>query len=362
MKHRNLIAVLCLISAFILPINAELKYVDASRLTLIGKVMPTPENVYHRVDTVKYNDMPFQVKRLFTHSAGLVVSFKTNSPTVAARWTTKGKGVMGNVTPICDRGLDLYMNDGGKWIPVGAGTPSAGKAEQERVITKNLKPGVHRFLLYLPLFEEVRSLEIGVDEGAFIEAEPSPFRHTVLMYGSSILHGACASRSGLAYPARMSRNTGINFVNYGLSGNGKMEAAVADMLKDIDADAFILDCMPNPSPEEITERTQYLVNTIRKYHQGTPIIMIETYMRENGYSDQAVHDRCTRQGEAFVKQYELLKKQGIKDLYLIRDNHDIGTDHEGSVDGTHPNDLGFDRMVEQYQPQIMRILKKYGIK
>ncbi len=114
MEHRNLIAVLCLISAFILPINAELKYVDASRLTLIGKVMPTPENVYHRVDTVKYNDMPFQVKRLFTHSAGLVVSFKTNSPTVAARWTTKGKGVMGNVTPICDRGLDLYMNDGGK--------------------------------------------------------------------------------------------------------------------------------------------------------------------------------------------------------------------------------------------------------
>ena len=71
MEHRNLIAALCMISAFILPINAELKYVDASRLTLIGKVMPTPENVYHRVDTVKYNDMPFQVKRLFTHSAGL---------------------------------------------------------------------------------------------------------------------------------------------------------------------------------------------------------------------------------------------------------------------------------------------------
>ena len=63
-----------------------------------------------------------------------------------------------------------------------------------------------------------------------------------------------------------------------------------------------------------------------------------------------------------MKQYELLKKQGIKDLYLIRDNHAIETDHEGSVDRTHPNDLGFDRMVEQYQPQIMRILKKYGIK
>ena len=131
MEHRNLIAVLCLISAFILPINAELKYVDASRLTLIGKVMPTPENVYHRVDTVKYNDMPFQVKRLFTHSAGLVVSFKTNSPTVAARWTTKGKGVMGNVTPICDRGLDLYMNDGGCRHSVGRKSGARAGHHQE---------------------------------------------------------------------------------------------------------------------------------------------------------------------------------------------------------------------------------------
>ena len=84
---------------------------------------------------------------------------------------------------------------------------------------------------------------------------------------------------------------GITLVNYGLSGNGKMEAAVDDMLKDIDADAFILDCMPNPSPEEITERTQYSVNTIRKYHQGTPIIMIETYMRENGYRLKLCNDR-----------------------------------------------------------------------
>ena len=356
MEHRNLIAALCMISAFILPINAELKYVDASRLTLIGKVMPTPENVYHRVDTVKYNDMPFQVKRLFTHSAGLVVSFKTNSPTVAARWTTKGKGVMGNVTPICDRGLDLYMNDGGKWIPVGAGTPSAGKAEQERVITKNLKPGVHRFLLYLPLFEEVRSLEIGVDEGSFIEAEPSPFRHTVLMYGSSILHGACASRSGLAYPARMSRNTGINFVNYGLSGNGKMEAAVADMLKDIDADAFILDCIPNPSVDEICDRTINFIKTIRDKHTDAPIIVIQSVTREKGNFNMKICKMVKEQNRAIEDQIHILHKLGFKNLYLIKENHFLGTDHEGTVDGVHPSDLGFERMLEKIKPALAEIL------
>ena len=58
---------------------------------------------------------------------------------------------------------------------------------------------------------------------------------------------------------------------------------------------------------------------------------------------------------------ELLKKQGVPDLYLIRDQQAIGTDHEGSLDGVHPNDVGFERMAKQYGPQLMEILKKYGI-
>ncbi|OUN72689.1 SGNH/GDSL hydrolase family protein [Barnesiella sp. An55] len=356
------IALCCLMPLLVWPANKNLKYVEASSLTLVGKAMPTPANVYHRVDVEKYSDMPKHVKNLFTYSAGLAVSFKTNSPTVVARWTTEGKRVMGNMTPIAQRGLDLYMYSDDGWMPVGVGTPTAGKTEHECCLVKNLKSGEHRFLLYLPLFDEITSLEIGVDSAAVITAEPSPFRHTILIYGSSILHGASASRAGLAYPARMARNTGFNFVNFGLSGSGKMEPAVANMLKDVRADAFVLDCMPNPLPEEITERTQYLVKTIREHHPGVPIILVETFMREDGYSDQQMHERCIRQSEAFIEQYELLKKEGVKDIYLIRDNHAIGTDHEGSIDGTHPNDLGFDRLVRQYQPQIMKILKRYGIR
>lgn len=356
------IALCCLMPALVWSANENLKYVDASGLTLVGKAMPTPANVYHRVDVEKYGNMPKRVKTLFTYPAGLAVSFKTNSSTVVARWTTAGKRVMGNMTPIAQRGLDLYMYDDEGWMPVGEGVPTAGKTQHESRLVKALKPGEHRFLLYLPLFDEITSLEIGVDSASVITADSSPFRHRVLMYGSSILHGACASRAGLAYPARMARNTGINFVNFGLSGSGKMEPAVADMLKDVEADAFVLDCMPNPSPEEITERTHYLVKTISEHHPGVPIIMIETFMREDGYSDQQMHERCVRQSEAFIAQYEQLKKEGVKDLYLIRDNHAIGTDHEGTIDGTHPNDLGFDRLVQQYQPQIMKILKRYGIR
>lgn len=54
------------------------------------------------------------------------------------------------------------------------------------------------------------------------------------------------------------------------------------MIADIEADAFILDCAPNPSPEEITERTASFINTIRGKHPTTPIIIIQGIIREAG--------------------------------------------------------------------------------
>lgn len=362
MKQLILCVALSLIPAWVWAAGDGLNYVDAQQLTLVGKAMPTPANPYHRVDTAKYRDMPGPVKKLYTHPTGLAVCFQTNSTTVAARWETRGKSVANHMTPVAHRGLDLYMySDGDGWIPVGVGRPAIGQTCSECRMAQNLQPVEHRFLLYLPILEELLSLEVGIDSTATIEAIPSPFRHTVLVYGSSILHGECASRPGLTYPARLSRSTGINFVNYGVSGNGKMETSVADMMKDIEADAFVLDCMPNPSPQEITERTSYLVKTLREHHPGVPIILIESYMREKGYSDRQVYDRCRQQSKAFVEQYELLKEQGVPDLYLIRDRQAIGTDHEGSLDGVHPNDVGFERMARQYEPQLMEILHRYGI-
>jgi precorrin-3B methylase len=51
-------------------------------------------------------------------------------------------------------------------------------------------------------------------------------------------------------------------------------------VRDIDADAFILDCIPNPSPKEITERAVDFVMTLREKHPDTPIIIIQTLIRE----------------------------------------------------------------------------------
>lgn len=333
-------------------------YISASNFTLVGKIFST-KNIYHRIDTVDYPTLPPAVKRLLTNSAGLAISFKTNSTAISAKWSTSSRKPSANMTAIAFEGLDLYIKKDGKWQFAGVGKPNGNTTDTNLV--KNMNNGEKECLLYLPLYDETTNLEIGIDSGAMIKASPDPFQKRILIYGSSILQGASASRPGMAYPARLSRETGLNFLNLGLSGSAKMEKAVVDMIAPITADAFILDCVPNSSPKEITERTAYMINTIQKHHPKTPIIVIQSIVRENGSFDQSIGQKVKEQNKNIKQEIEKLQQAGVKDLYLILDTNLLGDDHEGSVDGTHPNDLGFDRMLQQLKPQIMDILKKYDV-
>ena len=301
-------------------------YVPAQELLLVGKAT-TEGEYFHRVDTAKYCTMPPAVKKLFTNSAGLAISFTTNSPVIKAKWTVPDNYQLPNLTRIAQKGLDLYIKRDGKWQFAGVGMPG----------------GV--------------TTEIGVSSDAHIRKGENPFKKKIVVYGSSILQGASASRPGMAYPARLSRSSGYNFINLGLSGNGKMEKEVAGMLANIDADAFILDCIPNPSPKEITERAVGFVMTLREKHPDTPIIIIQTLIRETGNFNQKARENVKQQNEAIAEQVEVLRKKGVKNLYFIKEDRFLGTDHEGTIDGTHPNDLGFDRMLKKYKPAISKILK-----
>lgn len=357
-----IVLTLCLVIIGVIPLCgqdiAKQVYYDAREFTLIGKAAPTPE-FYHRVDTAKYNDLPAVVKRLFTNSSGLAIMFKTNSNVISAKWSTVNPRSMNNMTDIAHKGLDLYIKRNGKWIFAGVGRPTGNSTKAELV--NYMADGEKECLLYLPLYDELKSLEIGISESCYIKPIPNPFSRQVIIYGSSIVQGASASRPGMAYPARMSRSLGIDFINFGLSGNGKMEGTVADMIKDMKAEAYILDCVPNPNPEEITERTAYLVKTIRKHHPKAPIIMISGGWRENANFNVKLKEQVLKKNENFKKEYEKLKDSGVKDLYYIEGNR-LGDDHEGSTDSIHPNDLGFERMLQEIQPAIADILHQHGIK
>lgn len=336
-----------------------LNFTNADQLTLIGKSEDTP-NRYDRMDTNKYKGLPARVAQLLSNSAGLAISFKTNSKVIGAKWCVSNSRALANMVPTAQKGVDLYIKNGDKWQFAGIGRVS-GTCNAEILISR-MDDTEKECLLYLPLYDKVEKVEIGIEKKATISSNGNPFSKRVLIYGSSIVQGTGASRPGMAYPARLSRHTGINFINLGLSGSAKMEPEVAAMVASVEADAYILDCVPNTNPQLITERTANLVHTIRSSRPDAPIIVVQSLIRETGYWDKVLGAQVKQQNINVQKEVLSLLQKGIKNLYFITSENMIGNDHEGTIDGTHPNDLGYDRMITHIQPLITGILNQHGIR
>lgn len=363
---KQLFTKLYLISAFITTSlsayaqeESKLTFYPSAQFTLNGKVFTTAEK-FQRVDSTVYADLPAAVKNRLTHSAGLTISFKTNSKNIAAKWCVTSAKAANNLTPIANKGLDLYIKKDGKWIFAGVGRPN--KTCSEYTLVQNMDGTEKECLLYLPLYDELKSLEIGIDNEAKIVALDNPFKKRILIYGSSIVHGASAARPGIAYPAILSRRMGLDFINLGISGAAKMEPAAAKMVSDVTADAYIMDCAPNPTPEQIKARTEDFAKTIRKAHPNKPIIFIQSIVREQGNFDLKVKETVSRQNDEFLAAFNRLKSAGMKDIYMIKADHLTGDDHETSTDGIHPNDLGFYRMANEIGSHLTKIFAQYNIK
>ena len=336
----------------------QLKYITDKNFTVQGKAFNNAP-FYHRIDTNKYAKLPTKVKELLTAPAGLYVAFKSNTSQIKLDWTTRSTYLGANTTGIMARGLDLYIKENGKWIFAGAALPNQQNIKSEYDIVKNLTKTEKEFMLYLPLWNEITDLKIGIDASANFINQPISYKKKIVVYGSSIVQGASASRPGMNYPSILTRKTGYEFINLGLSGNAKIEIELAEMIKDIQGvDLFILDCVPNSSADEINARTISFVKLLRKFHPKTPILMIESLIRPMSKFDQVSHENVTKQNQAYRNQYEALIKQGEKNLYLLKGDHLIGSDNEGSTDGTHPNDLGFDRLSTAIEKKVNEILSK----
>lgn len=176
------------------------------------------------------------------------------------------------------------------------------------------------------------------------------------MLGSSIVHGFSASRPGMTLPARMSHATGIDFINLGISGECKLQLALADAIANTQADAFLLDCFSNPSSDEIEKYFDDFVARIRINHPQIPLIFVQTLIRESGNFNLKLYSfERRKRWMAEQKMGQLMKSDPY--VYFINPGMDVGCDHEGTIDGIHPTDLGFTRIIEGIQTEIIEILK-----
>jgi len=245
-------------------------------------------------------------------------------------------------------GLDLYARlPSGQWRWLAVGQPTA--QSNQVALIKDLPCAKRDYLLYLPLYNGLRSLEIGIPDAATI-TEPSTWgpgkRKPILFYGTSILQGASASRPGMVHSAILGRRFGFPTINLGFSGAGKMEPTMAGLLAELDPSVYVLDCLPNLHAPEVTERVVPFVNRLRQAHPHTPIVLVE----DRRYSDSFLVFRKRQANDenhaALRAAFAALKKARVRNLYYVPGDELLGNDGEGTVDSSHPNDLGFMRQAD----------------
>jgi len=296
---------------------------------------------------------------LSRHSSGMSVRFKTNSSNITIRYQVEGSLSMPHMPATGVSGVDLYArNSSGNWRWCRG---SRDFSDSIRYEFKQLEGNVGVYYLYLPLYNHVKWLHIGVDEQAEFSFLSIPEEKPVVVYGTSIAHGACATRPGLSWTNMVSRQLDYPLLNLAFSGNGRLESELIDLLTEIDAAVYVLDCLPNlVNPEtypkeELKERVKSSVRKLKARRPMVPVLLVD----HAGYVDGEIQTEraraYTRVNQIQWEAYQQLLMEGIEGLFYLPIDA-IKLQIDDTVDGTHPNDIGMQRYADGYVPVLQEIL------
>jgi hypothetical protein len=340
----------------------NMNFVSVDELMLIGQGFAESHVKNGRLPVAMEKEFRPALYNLGTNSAGIAVRFSSNSTAIAIRWTVRGDNTMNHMASTGIKGLDLYSLDKGKWYYAGTARPT--EKTSTGIVVRNLSGDMREYIAYFPLYDGVESVEIGVEQDAVIgkpvdnhltkrqEAKP------VVFYGTSITQGGCASRPGMAYPSILGRMLNRETVNLGFSGNGKLDFSLAEAICRIDAEAVVIDCLPNNTAQTVRDSAYRFITHIAKAKPAMKIFMLENpeypFTRFNLKTRQDIAET----NKEWKRLYSMLKKEGFRQIVYVNAHGLTGSDGEATVDGVHFTDLGFLRYAEGLFPY----LKKYSVK
>lgn len=294
------------------------------------------------------------------NTSGGRLRFTTNSPYIVLKVEYDSYGLMDHMPSTGSSSFDLYLDEDGKswfystfrrdvWAKEGFESivylPNYVRGEQKW--SRNPK-AEYSVTINFPLYNMVNKLYIGLQEGCSITA-PMPYREEkkVVYYGSSITQGGCASRPGNSYQAMISRRFNWDYLNLGFSGNAKGEQTMIDYIAGLDMSVLVMDYDHNaPTVEHLRNTHEHMFREIRKAHPELPIVLVSKpdFKHIDGMDDAAYERK-----EIIRTTYNNAIAAGDKKVYFL-DGETLfeGADLDScTVDGCHPNDLGFFRMAQK---------------
>ncbi len=334
------------------------------------KVYTMPSNpfdlygVYYNNEEGRFERIPLEVCKsanpamqiLYKHTAGGRIRFATDSSFIGinAKWNDRWS--MCHMPLTGEAGFYLFeeTKKGKKLIAGFRPDP-----HEEKGFFKSVKRPrkMTYYELYFPLYNEVLSLEIELTEKATV-GHGLPYKNVkpILYYGSSITQGGCASRPDNSYQSMIEKMNNINYVNYGFSGACKGDESVVDYITNVDCSVFVCDYDHNSDTPELKERHFKVYETFRKKHPTTPFLIVTRPDFYTPVNKKAI----TWAKTAFVvvkETYDRAIALGDKNVYFL-DGRKFFPKNERewcTVDGVHPNDLGFYKMAKGIYKKLVEI-------
>lgn len=325
------------------------------------------ESTYDRLPKELKNEVREPLWELSKQTAGLLIRFRSDAHEIKVRYKVRGEIAMSHMPATGVSGLDLYTKNS-----EGAVLWCRGKYSFKDTIQyhfKNLDPKDkyhdqgREYQLFLPLYNSVEWLEIGIPDNFRFEPLALRKENPIVVYGTSITQGACASRPGMAWTSILSRKMDRPLINLGFSGNGRLENEMIDFMNTIDAKVYVLDCLPNltlnkdRTSEEVYQRIITSVNKIKQSHPETPILLVDHAGYSDGSTNKVRYNTYSELNKINQKAFKKLNSEGIKNIYLLS-KEELHLGMEDFVDGTHPSDLGMMNYALAIEKKIRMILNE----
>lgn len=318
------------------------------------------DGVYRRLPVDLPEAFPEAVDSLADCTAGGQVRFQSDTTRLAVRVRLPGPADMVHMPATGQCGFDLYIGPAGKQRYYNTAKYDLKESQYEVLLFEHKAKEMRNFALNFPLYKGVDEMRVGVEPGAEILPPPAySVEGPIVIYGTSITQGGCASRPGSAYTNILSRRLNAEVVNLGFSGSGKGEPEVARVISLIPHPSLlVLDYDANCHGLENLRRTlPEFIRILRGAHPGTPLLVISRIPAGSEHVQEYAAETRIERLEIQRDVVQGFREEGDERLFFQEGSVLLGENwDECTVDGSHPTDLGFMRMADSLEPVFRRIL------